>query len=137
MSYNSTLWNGTGYDLALNNTTETILSSAARTATTSSADFTNLNARGGHFFVDVTAVTATPSIVVNIQGKDPVTDTYYNILVATAITATGTAVLKVYPNGTAIAGGAASDVLPRTYRVSVTHADTDSITYSIGASLVL
>ncbi len=131
------LFNGSGWDRERANTTETILASAARTTTTNSADFTNYNARGAHFFIDVTAVTATPSITVNIQGKDPVSGTYYNLLTSVAITTVSTAVLKLYPGIGAVANAAAADILPRTYRVSVTHADADSITYSVGASLVV
>lgn len=131
------LYNGSTFDRKRANTEETILASAARTAATNSADFTNYNARGAHFIVDVTAITATPSITVTIQGKDPVSSKYYDLLVSNAITATGTTVLKVYPGIGQIANGAASDILPRTYRVSVAHADADSITYSIGANLVI
>ena len=131
------LFNGSTWDRERANTEETILASAARTATTNSADFTNFNARGGHFQINVTSITATPSITPTIQGKDPVSGTYYDILVGTAITTTGITILKVYPGILAIANGAASDILPRTYRVSVAHGDADSITYSVGASLVL
>ena len=131
------LYNGSTFDRKRANTEETILASAARTATTNSADFTNYNARGAHFIVDVSAIAATPSITVTIQGKDPISSNYYDILVSSALTATGTTILKVYPGIGQVANGAASDILPRTFRVSVAHADTDSITYSVGAALVL
>lgn len=113
-----------------------ILPSAARTASVNSIDFTNNFAKGGHFVIDVTAATDTPSIVATIQGKDYYSGKYYTILASAAITATGTTVLKVFPGATAAANAAVNDVLPVTYRVSVAAADADSITYSIGASLV-
>lgn len=120
-----------------NNNEETILASAARTATTNSADFTNFNHKGGHFIIDISAITATPSITVIIQGKDPVSSNYYDILVSDALVAVGTNTLKVYPGIGQIANQAASDILPRTFRVSVTHADADSITYSISYQSVV
>lgn len=131
------LFNVLTWDRKRNNIEETLLASAARTASVNSADFVNYNAKGAHFIIDVTAITDTPSITVTIQGKDALSSEYYDILTGVAITATGTTILKVYPGIGQIANGAASDILPRTYRVSVAHDDTDSITYSIGVNLVI
>lgn len=118
------------------NVAETILGSAARTATTNSSDIPNEGSKGGHFLVDVTSITDSPSIVVHVQGKDPTSSGYYDILVGTAITATGLVVFKVYPGIDTDYGDAANDILPSVYRVRVVHADADSITYSVGANLV-
>jgi len=131
------LFNGTGFDRQRGNTTETLLANAARTASVDSADFVNHNATGAHFIINVSALSDTPSIVVTVQGLDDASDTYYDVLISTAITTTGTTVLKVHPGISPIVNGSANDMLPRTYRVSVTHADTDSITYSVGANLTL
>jgi len=131
------LFDGTDAQRQRNNTQETVLASAARTASINSADFTNHNAKGVHIIINVSAIAATPSIVVTIQGKDPVSGNYYDLLVGTAITATGINVIKVYPGIGQIANGAASDLLPRIWRVSIANADADSITYSVGANLVL
>lgn len=119
------------------NAEATLLASAARTATVDSADQDNPEARGLHVIIDVTAISATPSIVAKIQGKDPASGKYHDILVGTAITATGTTVLKIYPGLPVVAGGVASDVLPKTWRLRMEHADADSITYSVGAGLVV
>lgn len=129
-------FNGDTWDRQRNNTYITVLASAARTATVQSADLTNYNGKGLHLVIDVTAVTATPSITCEIEGKDALSGKYYDVLVGAAITATGTTVLKVYPGITASANASASDMLPRTFRVNCVHADADSITYSVGASLV-
>lgn len=131
------LSNGTTLDSPRNNAESTALASAARTATVNSSDLTNYNGRGCHVVIDVTAIVATPSLVVKIQGKDALSGKYYDILVATAITATGTTVLKVYPGITPTAGASASDMLPRTFRVRVEHADADSATYSVGVTVNL
>lgn len=127
----------TKLDRMRNNGTATLLASAERTATTSSTDQTNYNWRGAHIVIDVTAIAATPSIVVTVQGKDVISGKYYTILTSAAITGTGTTVLRIYPGLVAVANLTISDILPRLWRVSVVAADADSITYSVGASQIL
>lgn len=119
------------------NTAVAALASAARTASVNSTDLTNINCRGAHFAVDVSSITDTPSIVVTIQGKDELSGIYYDLLSSNAITAVGTTILKIYPGINSIPNGATPDILPRTYRASVANADADSITYSVGVSLVV
>lgn len=118
------------------NSTVTLLPSLARTATTTSDDTSNLYARGLHLVIDVTAITSTPSITVTIQGKDFSSGKYYTLLASAAITATGTTVLRVFPGATASANVAANDILPTNWRVSVAHGNSNSITYSVAASLI-
>jgi hypothetical protein len=125
------------WDRWRNNMDLTILASAARTATNQSSDITNYNGRGMHLVIDVTAASATPSVVFTIQGKDALSGKYYTILASSAITGTGTTVLKVHPGITAAANASVSDLLPRTWRIDATHADSDSITYSVGASVIV
>lgn len=115
----------------------TLFASAARTATVDSAEQENAEARGVHVIIDVTVDPAAASIVAKIQGKDPASGKWHDILEATAITAVGTTVLKIYPGIPVVAGGVASDILPKTWRVRVEHADGDSITYSVGAAPVI
>ena len=115
----------------------TVFASAARTATVNGSDNINEGGRGLHVVIDCTAAAATPSVVFTIQGKDEVSAKYYTLLASAAITGTGTTVLRVYPGLTAAANTVASDVLPRMWRVIATHADADSITYSVGASVIL
>lgn len=130
-------FNGSTWDRARGNIDGTALASAARTASVDSADLTNYNAKGLHLVIDVTAITATPGITVTVQGKDALSGKYYTILASASITTVSTTVLKVHPGLTAAANAAANDILPRTWRVSVVNADADSITYSIGYSLVV
>lgn len=131
------LYNGSTFDRQRANIEQTILTSAARTANTTSSDFTNYNGVGLHLIIDVTSITDTPSIVPTIQGKDPVSNNYYDVLVGAAITSTGTNVLKVAPGIVASPNAAARDFLPRTWHVSIAHDDTDSITYSVGAVIFM
>lgn len=113
-----------------------LLTSAARTATTNSADIDNKTSCGVHVIIDVTAVTATPSVVFKIQGKDPLSGKYYDLLTSAAIASTGTTVLKLFPSATAATNLAVNDFLPKVWRVLATHADTDSITYTVSANLL-
>lgn len=113
----------------------TPLASAAQTAgTVNSADQTNYLFSGGHFVINISAYTSgtyTP----HIQGKDPVSGAYYDILVGTALNSAGTTVLKVYPGIGALANGSASDVLPQTWRVQLIGGSSPSMTISVAAYL--
>lgn len=112
-----------------------VLASGARTATVDSPDFENWENRGLQLVIDVTAITATPSVVPHIQGKDALSGKYYDVLVGDAIVAMGTTVLKVYPGIAAVANVSASDIVPQSWRVRMVHGDADSITYSVAAEL--
>lgn len=113
----------------------TILASAARTATTISATFTNPNHRAAHFIIVVTAVTATPSVVFNIEGFDEASATWYPLLIPLAIDSVGTTVLKIGIGFTPVPNLTANNLIPFSYRVNAVHGDADSITYSVGANL--
>lgn len=107
-----------------------IIPSAARTAT---ATFTGATGcLGGLFIINVTAATATPSVVFTIKGTDPASGATWDILASAAITGTGTTVLRVHPELTAAANTIAKDFLPAAFSIVATHADADSITYSVG-----
>lgn len=112
-----------------------VFASAVQTGTTvNSSDMTNAAWRGADVIVNVSAYTSgtyTP----HIQGKDPVSGNYYDILVGPAISATGTTVLHVYPGVTAAANSAAAAILPYTWRVQLVGATTPSMTLSVGANL--
>lgn len=111
----------------------TIFSSVARTATADGVDQPGLDGFGLHVIVDVTAVTSTPSVVTKIQGKDPASGKYYDVLSGAAISATGTYVLKIGAGMSPIPGAAAADIVPDTWRVRMEHGNANSITYSVGA----
>ena len=113
-----------------------LLDSKARTASENTPDQTNFGHKGLHLIIDVTLDPALASVVPTIQGKDPLSGKYYDLLVGLAIVATGTTVLKVYPGIAASGNVAASDILPSIWRLQLVHADADSITYSVAAVLV-
>ena len=118
-------------------TLETFLANAVRVADTDSADFMNHNAKGLHAIISVTAVIPTGSITPIIQGKDPVSGNYYDILQGLPITTVSTNVIKVFPGISAIVNSSASDILPRIYRLRVTHLNGVNVTYSVGGALVI
>lgn len=107
-----------------------IFDSAARTATTTATFSTR--SKQGLFFINVTAVTATPSVVFTIAGVAPVTNApVYTILTSAAITGVGLTVLRVSPHLTAAANTVAQDILPSEIKVTAAHGDADSITYEM------
>jgi len=101
-----------------------------------SPDLVNPNGRGVIVVIDATVIAATPSVVVKVQGKDPVSGKYFDLLTAAAVTGVSTVVLRIYPGLTAAAGLVVSDILPAVWRVVATHGDADSITYSVGYQLI-
>jgi hypothetical protein len=134
-------YNGSGWDKTRNNQDNvTLLASATRTSTTSSADQTNYNGRGVLVYLNVTAASGTGGLTLTIQAKDPVTGTYQTLNSApTAVTATGFKTYELYP-GAATTGGltqAVQQPLPRTWRVQVAHGDSSNYTYSVSASVLL
>ncbi len=130
-------YNGTTWDRQRGNVAVTLLASAARTATVSSADQVNYNGRGVKVYINVTASADTPSVVFAIEEKDPVSGTYTAILTAAAMTGTAVKQLTAYPGVTAVANLVIDLPLARTWRVTATHADADSITYSVAATTLL
>jgi hypothetical protein len=113
-----------------------IYQSAARTATPTAVGITDKDVVGVQVVIVTSAVTATPSVVVTIDGLDPLSNTFYNILTSAAIATTSTVVLRVHPDIVAAANLTAQDFLPATYRVTMTHGDTDSITYTVGINSI-
>lgn len=126
----------------------TLFASAARTATHNSSDYFNA---GGHrgivITIDATAETDTASVVFTLQRKDATSGKYSTILASSAVEAVGTTVMRVYPGFTdrvasddattwANVANVKNDVLPALWRLLATHADGDSITYSVGFCLI-
>ena len=113
-----------------------VLPSAARTTTPDTQEFRSLGrAAGLVVVVNATAKTSSPSVVVTISGVDIFTGALWTVIASAAITNTGTTVLKVHPGITAATNVAVADVLPVAFRVTCTHGNTDSITYSVAAYL--
>ena len=123
----------------------TALKSAARTASPADVviDFGDGgvsqpqmdNIRNMHIIIDATSITDTPSVQFAILATDPTSGKTYDLLSGiAAITATGTTILKVGRDIVAAAGFAAQDFIPENVTLKFTHADADSITYSVGVN---
>lgn len=117
------------------NKSEVVLPSAVRTATNSTVK-SNADNTGVHLIFDVTSVPGTDTVQVAIEGINPVDGSAYTILEGTATAATTTQILKVFPGAPVAANSSANDMLPKNWRVTVTHSAGSNFTYSVGVQLV-
>lgn len=100
----------------------TVYASAARTATPTAVIVTPRQGESTlRVIVDVTAITSTPSITVTVDVFDTAANKYVTVLTSSAITTVSSNALTVV---TGIAGRV---------RVTVTHGNANSITYTVGA----
>lgn len=114
----------------------TVYSSAARTATPTAVELGTSRAKALRLVFDATAVTATPSIVVTIDAFDSLSGKYVNLLTSAAIATVSTTTLTVGPGVTVAANVSASTFLGDRVRITCTHGDADSITYTVSAHLI-
>lgn len=115
-----------------------LLASGARTATTSSADQTNVDGRGVAVYVNLTVFGASANPVLTLERKNP-DATYTAVLTMSAITATGLYCAILDPLvGTTLAGvdQCVDAVLPQTWRITVTPGNATSCTYSVTAYVI-
>ncbi len=113
-----------------------VYTSAARTATPTAVVVNTRKAKALYLYWNSTAITASPSIVVTVDMYDSLSNSYSTLLTSAAITSATTVVLKLGPGLTAAANVAVLDYLPDQVRVTCTHGDADSITYSVAAHLL-
>jgi hypothetical protein len=134
------LWNSATWDRAMGNVDATAIAQGVRTAVTvESADLINYNHRGVHVALNYS--TGTANLVLRIQGKDAFGGAYYNIATGVSISASSTAIFKLYPGISAgaagITGMSVNDVLPRTWRVTVVGSGTSATAnYGVGYSMI-
>jgi len=135
-------FNGSTWDRWRNNTEVTVLPSATRTTSGSSAAQTNYNARGVIVFVEVTAVSGTaPTLDIYLSGRDPTTGSYKYLAKLPQITAAGSHQLLVYPGATDIQAyieGKNDIPLPRIWGLTYVIGGTNpSFTFSAGAIYIV
>lgn len=114
----------------------TVYSSAARTATPTAVTVATRRAKAVTLVFDVTAVTSTPSTTITVEGYDNLSNSYYPILTSAAIATAVKTVLRIGPGLTAGANVTVADYLPDQIRVTATHGNANSMTYSISAHLL-
>lgn len=113
----------------------TVFESAARTAAPTPVEYSNDGAwTYCYFTLDVTAIAATPSITVEMHLFDAASGKYEEVAAmgpSTSVeTRTGVMGFTIIQSGDVESMG--TQRVPDYFRVRVTHADTDSITYSLG-----
>ena len=123
--------------MIVQNIAQSVLASAARTATNTSGDFINVGCSGIDLIFDITAVPGTDTVTLTIQGKDPVSGKYYTLLAGAAQSGVATVRMRIYPGLTAVANVDANGILPSIWRVSIAHSAASSFTYSVGAHVVV
>lgn len=132
-------YNGATFDRLRNNVDVTLLASAARTTTQTSADIVTYNCQAVVFTLDVTAVPGSaPSLVVTINYKDPASGKYITLLTGVAVTAVGTTTYAVDPRlvaGTEPYTKTVPAALGRTFQIVITAGNGNSATYSAGYTL--
>jgi len=133
-------YNGTTFDRWRNNVdTGALLTLTAQGAgTVNSTDQVNYNGRGLKCLVNITAISGTsPTVTVAIQYKDTSTGAYTPLLTSAALNAVASTMLTVYPGVAVTANVSASDVLPRTWRISAVIGGTSpSATATVGCSVI-
>lgn len=105
--------------------------------TFTSKDLDNFFRKGIKLTGNISAISGGASVLVSIEGKDPVSGQYTTILVSAAKTGTGAFTLTVYPGIAASANVSASDILPKTWRVKVVVSVAGNVTMTLGAAVLV
>ena len=121
------------------NGTYTWLPSAARTTTQTLPDQVGVFASGLEVLCNISAASGTGGLQVSIQGKDPVSGTYYTMGQTTANTSVSFVRALLFPVFQSQAATATkifiNDFLPYIWRIQVIANDTSSYTYSCDYTL--
>lgn len=117
--------------------TEIPFPSAARTATPTVIPTFTGRGTGVKVRIKSTAASATPSVVFTIEGWDPAVGEWFTLLASAAVVnGSTTIVMTLFPGATVTANVSANDFLPEKWRVVPTHADSDSITYTVACFIL-
>lgn len=117
------------------NESVTLLASASRTTTQTSADLSNLSGNKLVVVLDMTTV-GTGSVTVTINGKDPASGKYYLLLSGAAITTNSTNRYVVGAAAATTANVSVNDLVPSTFQIVVTANNANAATYSVGYELI-
>jgi hypothetical protein len=108
---------------------------AAAAGTVNGADMPNGDKTCAHVQINISAITGGSTLVGKIQGKDPGSGVYYDLLASASLNATGFTLLTVCPAGINTANVQASNFVPRTWRVVGTVGGAGTVTATIGVAL--
>ena len=112
-----------------------IYASAARTATPTAVEVNTRRFRSMVIVLDATAITSTPSVTIALDRKDNASGKYVNILTSAAIATVSTNTIRIGLGLPVTANVSANEPLPNVVRVTITHGNANSITYTVSAHL--
>jgi len=112
-----------------------IYASAARTATPTAVEVNTRRFRSMVVVLDATAITSTPSVTIALDRKDNASGKYINILTSAAIATVSTNTIRIGLGLPVTANVSANEPLPNVVRVTITHGNANSITYTVSAHL--
>jgi hypothetical protein len=117
-------------------TSQQVFASAAQTTTQTSPDITCNYARTIDVILDCTVNAGSAgSVTVTINGKDPTSGKYYQLLAGAAVTSVSTNVYRVGVGLTASANAVANYGVPKTIQIVVTANNANPVTYSVGLNM--
>jgi len=120
-----------------------LLESAARVATPTIEGQANTRHRGMILIVNITARAAATTLTPGLKALDPISGESVTIWTAAAAINSGDATVAYlfYPSPNTDAASlfteAVDMVIPTRWQAVMTHGDTDSITYSVAAMMIL
>jgi hypothetical protein len=120
----------------MSNQNHLALSLDAVTVSTDGGDMENNSGHSAIIVIDITALTGGGTATFTLQGKDPHSAKYYNILASTALAGTGTTILRVGAGLTAAANLVVNDIMPKTFRVIYTEGATAVTTATVSVLTV-
>lgn len=100
------------------------------------ADINNWYYRGVIIDIEISGTFTGTSVTFTVQGKDPGTGAYYDILASAAKTGVGHTTLSIHPDIAAVTNVAAAALLPQKFRIKITESSLTVATYAISATLV-
>lgn len=114
---------------------QVVYNSAARTATPAAIEVNTRRFRSMVVVLDATAITSAPSVTVTLARKDNASGKYVDILASAAIATVSTNTIRIGLGLPVTANLSANEPLPNVVRVTVTHGNANSITYTVSAHL--
>ena len=112
----------------------TALNVVGATTTQTTQDFKNEWGCGSEIYLNVSNA-GTGSITITVQGKDPTSGVYYNVLQGAAVTSNGFTRYQIFPGATTAANVSVNDLMPYTWRIVMTANNANAISYSVGVTI--
>lgn len=115
----------------------TFLASASRTTTQTQDEQSNrAGYKGIRVVLDMTVVTASPSVTLTIQCKDRTSGEWHTLLSGAAVTGDTTNVYTLHPGAPVTTNVSANAQLGSAWRIVVTAGNANAGTYSVGYELL-